>query len=130
MKNKNLFSYITILFVFAIFTSCSKDSSIIQSKDSVSNTGISEKSGPVYSSGVMGYLTPAPIRAEIKIYIVDRLSYQIPVNPDGTFKSSYIPPGFYNMLIAYVDGNWLYFEMNNVEILADNFTDLGQIKLP
>ncbi len=136
MKNKILFRLIAILFAMAIFTSCSKDSSIIQSKDAASKTGITEKSGPVYANGVMGYLTPAPISAEIKVYIEDRISFQIAVNPDGTFRSSYIPPGIYNMLIAYVpanspyDGKLSYYEMNKVEILADRFTDLGEIKLP
>jgi hypothetical protein len=136
MKNKTLFRLIAILFAMAIFTSCSKDSSILQSKDNASKTGISNKFGPVYSSGVMGELTPAPTFAEIKLYIEDRVSFQIVVNPDGTFKSSYIPPGVYNMLIAYIpaispdDSKWSYYEINKVEILADVYTDLGQIKLP
>ena len=136
MKNKVLFRFISIFFALAVFTSCSKDSSISLPKDAENKTGISEKIGPVYSRGVMGELTPAPTLAEIKLYIEDRVSFQIAVNPDGTFKSSYIPPGVYNMLIAYIpailpdDSKWSYYEINKVEILADEYTNLGQIKLP
>ncbi len=136
MKNKILFQLLALLFAIALLTSCSKDGSISLNKDPVNKTGISEKFGPVYSSGVMGELTPAPTIAEIKLYIEDRVSFQVAVNPDGTFRSSYIPPGVYNMLIAYIpasapdDSKWSYFEINKVEILADEYTNLGQIKLP
>lgn len=136
MKKKNLFAIAAILFASMLMISCSKDNRSIQPNKPAVTSGVVSDFGPVYSSGIMGRLAPAPFSAAIKVYIENKNSYAVKVNPDGSFKSGYIEPGVYKMQIAYLTANsgfdtkWLYFDVNKVEVFADGYTDLGAITLP
>ncbi len=138
MKHKIQNSLIAMLVASAIFVSCSKDESLTAASGSVPRVVKTEKPVPVYDTGIMGSLSPAPLKADMKI-IDDhgRFSADVPVTQDGSFRLGNIPPGAYYLFIAYIssadspnDVSFKYLTVKDVTVRADGMTDLGVIRTP